>query len=164
MPLEPTDQRHLAAATGYVELGMPLDAEAELDSIDPDVRHLPEVLAIRMEIYLKQENWERMKGIADRLMRNEPTDPAWVISYAFATRRAESIQSAKAILLEAIQWHPKEPVIPYNLACYECQLGNLESAKRYLEQAIKMNPRFRAGALDDPDLEPLWNSLGTAVS
>ena len=105
-----------------------------------------------------------MKGIADRLMRNAPNDPDWVISYAFATRRAESIKSAKAILLEAIQRHPNEPVIPYNLACYECQLGNLESAKQYLEQAIKMNPRFRAGALDDPDLEPLWNSLGTAVA
>jgi hypothetical protein len=50
-------------------------------------------------------------------------------------------------------------MIRYNLACYECQLGNLDSAKLYLEQAIRMNPGFRKQALDDPDLDPLWKAL-----
>jgi len=51
MPLEPEDQNHLTAAQGYVELGMFLDANAELDELDPGVRHLPEVLGVRLEIY-----------------------------------------------------------------------------------------------------------------
>jgi tetratricopeptide (TPR) repeat protein len=164
MPLEPKDLRHLTAAHGYLDLGMFPDTEAELDLINPDVRHLPEVLSVRLEIYLRQENWERVLGIAARLIQNDPQEPQWSISYAYATRRAQTLEEAKAILLEAIGRHPREPMIPYNLACYECQLGNLESAKLYLEQAIKMNPGFRAGALEDPDLEPLWDSPGAETA
>ena len=39
MPLEPEGQKHLTAAQGYLELGMFLDANAELDEIDPDERN-----------------------------------------------------------------------------------------------------------------------------
>ena len=163
MPLEPTDLRHLTAAHGYLDLGMFPDAETELDAVDPDVRHLPEVLSVRLEIYLRQESWEQVQGIAVRLMRQDPNEPQWPLSYAYATRRAQTLEAARAILLEAIVRHPREPMIPYNLACYECQLGNLESAKRYLEEAIKMKPGMRAAALDDPDLEPLWDSLATPM-
>jgi len=163
MPLEQKDLRHLTAAHGYLDLGMFTNAEAELDLIDPEVRHLPEVLSVRLEIYLRQENWERVLGIAERLMRNDPDEAQWVITLAYATRRAQSIEAATPILLEALQRHPVEPGIHYNLACYECQLGNLESAKRYLETAIKLDPGWRARALHDPDLEPLWDSLATAM-
>jgi hypothetical protein len=47
MPLEPEDQRHITAAEGYIELGMFLDADEELECIKPDVRHVPKVLALR---------------------------------------------------------------------------------------------------------------------
>jgi hypothetical protein len=55
MPLVEDDQKHLTAAQGYVELGMFLDANEELESIDPEVRHFPEVLAVRMRIYRSLE-------------------------------------------------------------------------------------------------------------
>ena len=47
MSLESEEQTHLTAAHGYCELGMFLDADAELERIDAEVRHLPEVLAVR---------------------------------------------------------------------------------------------------------------------
>jgi hypothetical protein len=40
MPLSPDDQKHLTAAEGFVELGMFLDGNAELEEIDPEVRHV----------------------------------------------------------------------------------------------------------------------------
>jgi catabolite regulation protein CreA len=45
----------------------------------------------------------------------------------------------------------------YNLACYECQLGNLKDAMQWLEKAIDLAGKkdVRVMALDDPDLEPL---------
>ena len=48
--------------------------------------------------------------------------------------------------------------MPYNLACYECQLGRLEQAKHRLEKAFKLGEGegMRLAALDDPDLQPLW--------
>jgi len=35
MPLENPDHRHLRAAHGFIELGMFLEANAELEEIDP---------------------------------------------------------------------------------------------------------------------------------
>jgi hypothetical protein len=51
MPLEPLDQQHLKAAHGYIELGMFLEANEELESIDPFCWALPEVLDARLGIY-----------------------------------------------------------------------------------------------------------------
>jgi hypothetical protein len=47
VPLEVLDEQHRRAAIGYVELGMYLEADAELDKIDPLCRAAPEVLQIR---------------------------------------------------------------------------------------------------------------------
>ena len=62
MPLEREDQKHLLAAQGYVELGMFLEADAELEEIDPGVRHLPEVLEVRIRIYQGLEKWRKNWG------------------------------------------------------------------------------------------------------
>ena len=51
MRLEPANERLLTAAQGYLELGLPLDANEEIESMDADVRHLPAVLAVRVGIY-----------------------------------------------------------------------------------------------------------------
>ncbi len=57
---------------------------------------------------------------------------------------------------------PKESLIPYNLACYECQAGNLKAAWNWLEKAFDAGDakRFKLMALEDPDLEPLWVQIG----
>ena len=57
MPLESPDQEFWQAATGYVELGMFLEADPELDEIDPFNRAAPEVLALRLAIYDGLKKW-----------------------------------------------------------------------------------------------------------
>ena len=49
----------------------------------------------------------------------------------------------------------------YDLACYECQLGRLEQAKKWLEETFRLaDPKkMKLAALGDPDLEPLWREL-----
>ena len=54
----------------------------------------------------------------------------------------------------------EEAIVFYNLTCYSCQLGDFETAKSYLKQAIKIDSSWRIAALDDKDLEPLWKTLG----
>ena len=71
----------------------------------------------------------------------------------------QSIGAAKSILLEAVERLPDEPILHYNLACYECQLWELEVAKARLAHAFKLAPKCRLMALDDDDLAPLWDSL-----
>lgn len=159
MPVEPPDLQRLRAAQGFVELGMFLDANAELEEIDPFNRAAPEVLALRVEIYHGLKKWELMREIAARLRDFEPDNVQWVISLAFATRRAVSIDVARTILTKAVAKFPKEAMIYFNLACYECQSKRFETAKEYLKQAFALEPKCRVAALEDPDLEPLWSKI-----
>lgn len=55
MPLEPENAQHLTAAEGYLARRMHLEANAELEEIDPDVRHIPEVLQVRVALYHAME-------------------------------------------------------------------------------------------------------------
>jgi hypothetical protein len=159
MPLEPPDKQFFDVACGYAELGMCLDANAELEKIDPFNRVAPEVLSLRISIYCGLEKWNLMAEIAKRLAEFQPDNPQWPVSLAYATRRAISIEAAKEILRDVEPKFPKEAVIKYNLACYECQLGNLEAAKNYLKQVFQLDLSWRVAALDDPDLQALWNDL-----
>ena len=136
-----------------------LEADAELDKIDPFNRAAPGVLALRIAIYRGLEKWELMQEIAKRLADFQPDDIQWTISLAYATRRADSIQAAKGILLNAERKFPKEAAIKYNLACYFCQTGDTEMAKNYLKKAFEIDLNWRMAALEDEDLKLLWESL-----
>lgn len=82
-------------------------------------------------------------------------------AWAYATHRADSIELARIILVNAIERMPDVAIFLYNLACYICQLGDLEKAKELLHTAVKLDPKLRIMALDDEDLRPLWDSLAS---
>ena len=68
------------------------------------------------------------------------------------------MQAAFDALLPVADQFPQEPTIPYNLACYTCQLHH-DPAETFawLEKAVAAGEReeiFRL-ALSDPDLAPL---------
>src|SRR5438552_8350596 len=136
-----------------------LEANTELDKIDPFNRAVPEVLALRIAIYRGLEKWELMQEIAKRLAEFQPDNIQWTISLAYAIRRANSIQAAKEVLLNAEAKFPKEPAVKYNLACYFCQTGDIQNAKYYLKKAFEIDLNWRTAALQDEDLQPLWESL-----
>ena len=50
----------------------------------------------------------------------------------------------------------------YNLACYECQLGNMKESKAWLKKTIELADKkeVKLMALNDKDLEPLWKVIG----
>src|SRR5438093_12075226 len=134
MPLESPDKERFDVAVGYAQLGMFLEANEQLENIDPFNRVAPEVLALRIDIYCGLHKWHLMREIAGRLCKFDPRNLQWVISYAYATRRSESIDAAKDILITSLLKFPREGIIYYNLACYDCQLNRIESAKQYLER------------------------------
>ena len=159
MTLTPEDLPQLRIAEGYLELGMFADAEAELEKIAPDLQGRPETLVVRLGLFQETQRWAAMQAVARKLAELDPTDPQWAIAWAYATRRAESIELARLILVEALDRHPLEALIHYNLACYDCVLEDLASAKAFLARAFKLEPQMREMALSDPDLEPLRSSL-----
>lgn len=163
--LEQVDIFHLNAAQGWLGLGDLISANDELDEITPELRAHPAVLAIRYEIYSKSKKWDGAAEIAGALVKMLPDQPASWICFAYASRRKAGggIQRAKEILTEAKAKFPNEYLIAFNLACYECQLGNLQMAKERLKESFDLagKTEIRQQALEDPDLEPLWKDIGT---
>ena len=114
---------------------------------------------MRLEIYSALKKWDLMQIVAKRMAVYGPDEPQWTVSWAYATRRTDSIEAARLILINAIDRLPNVAIFHYNLACYECQLGDLGLAKARLKRAFELEQGFRALALDDEDLRPLWESL-----
>src|SRR5438046_10761794 len=102
MPLEPPDKEFFNAAVGYAQLGMFLEANEQLENIDPFNRVAPEVLALRVDIYCGLQKWDLMREIAERLYESDSTNIQWVVSYAYATRRTKSVNAARNILINAL--------------------------------------------------------------
>jgi Tfp pilus assembly protein PilF len=152
-------EKQLQAAVGYLELGMAEDAANEIECIPPDQKNSSEVLGVRMEIYQAAEKWSLMAVVARELWKRHQDQPVYWNHFAWAVRRAESVGSANAILLQAVEKFPEDAMTNYNLGCYTCQLGDLASAKAFVGDAIKLDAKFKLLALDDPDLEPLWESF-----
>ena len=165
-PLEPPDSHHLSAATGWLELGDLAEAGAELAQIAAQFRSHPHVLIIRYEVCAKAGEWIAAAEIARTLTQLEPHQPGAWISLAYAVRRKPGggIPQARAILVQALQAFPKEQIIAYNLACYECQSGDLNAARSWLEKACTLGDanKIKLMALEDPDLKPLWPDLRKA--
>ena len=162
-PLEPPDSFHLKAAVGWLELGDHLEATEELEQIRPDKRAHPAVLSVRYEIYSEAKKWDSAAEVARALVDALPERAEFWIALAYSTRRKTGggIPQAKETLKEAHSKFPKEYLIAFNLACYECQLGDRKRAMVLLEEAIDLAGKkdIRQMALDDPDLEPLWPNI-----
>ena len=149
--------RHLMAAHGYLELGLPLEAWNELEEIKPPQRRaeIP-VLGLRVAIFHALERWEAMAEVCRHLVTVQPGELPWVMWLALATRHHEGIPAARDILLAAMVRFPKAAAISFNLACYAAQSGDLDDAKDCLRRALELDESLKLRALDEPDLAPLW--------
>jgi tetratricopeptide (TPR) repeat protein len=156
MPLDTLEQRYLTAALGYLELGMGLEADAELERIDPFCRHLPEVLVVRIQVYRHLKKWELMETVAKRLAHSNQDCIEWTVLWAEAAQHRRGWEAAKTIFKEAVLRHPKSGILHLHLARCECQLGDLEAAKICISCAVALDTKLKAVALNDPDLEAVW--------
>ena len=152
-------QRHVLAATGYCELGMFDEAARALEEIDAEDKDRKEVLGARVDVYMATQKWSLVAEVARHLVDLEPENAAWWINLAYATRRAENIDKAQALLLQAQKLHPNNGLIAFNLSCYACVTGQIEQAKTHLKHAIALDSRMRELALGDQDLQTLWSWL-----
>lgn len=159
------DNHRLEAAVGWLALGNTLEARAELEAMRPDGRQVPEVLEFEWELLAKEEAWERAAAIADSRVRITPGEPGAWIQRSYALHEAHRTQEAWDKLLPAASLVPEVGTVSYNLACYACQLGQMDAARRWLRKAFvsSQSPKEKAErikhAWQDEDLKPLWDEL-----
>lgn len=147
--------------TGYLHLGMFLDANDVLENLPTEIKTHPIVLQARLILLVEMRKWEEGVLLGESLSKLWPQEHEFYFKTAYCLHELKRTHEAKATLESAPKSIRDTALYFYNLACYEAQLGNLDEAKRLLKQCFAKEYRYRQGALDDPDLEPLWTSLGT---
>jgi predicted Zn-dependent protease len=162
-PLLAPDAHHFNAAVGWLELGNRAEARAELALVSAENLHHPLVLDLRWSLDAEEKKWDAALVTAQAIIATLPNEAAGWLHCAYALRRAKSggLEKALAFLEPAANTFPDEPVIAFNLACYACQLNQLDEARRWLKRASDIGgaKEMRAMALADEDLKPLWPEL-----
>lgn len=162
-PLEISDVHQLRAAQGWLELGNAAEALREVAGVSEGAKDHPAVLEIRFEIFAKQNHWDAARDVAEAITAQIPDIADGWLHLAYAARRCTggSEQAAYEILLPKAEKFPDEATIPYNLACYTCQLGRLDEARKWLKRAFTIGniTQLKLMALADQDLKPLWKEI-----
>jgi len=148
-------ERTVLAAQGYSELSMFDDALTELDSLPDDVLQTSTVIELRTVILMQAKRWKPALTTARALCRTEPEKTSGFIHAAFCLHELGRTTEARDILISGPEALHIEPTYHYNLACYECALGNLPMARVHLERSYQLDKKFRDFARNDPDLAAL---------
>lgn len=161
--LDYPDSHHVLAAVGWLELGNPAEAKADLARVSEGNQSHPEVLEVRWMVAAEQADWNDALQVARKLLQVAPDRPTGWLHQAYALRRVQGggLAKAREALLPLVERFPEEPTIPYNLSCYDCQLGDLVLAQSWLQRAMKVAGvrAIKKMALADPDLKPMWKQI-----
>jgi Flp pilus assembly protein TadD len=159
--LKAPDSHHLRAAEGWLELGNAGEAGRELDRITARHQSHPDVLEARWSVCAAGRDWAGALTAAEKLVADAPGRCSGWIHRSYSLHELRRTQEARDQLLPAAARFPKVSIIPYNLACYDCQLGRLAEARQWLALAMTLGRREEifAQALKDADLKPLWREL-----
>jgi hypothetical protein len=164
MELTGADIHCLKAAVGWLELGNAAEALQELDAISSGMQEHPNVLEARWLALARLQRWEAAARIGRALIAVAPDRAAGWLHHAYALRRAPNggLLAAFNALVPVADKFPKEATIPYNLACYTCQMQrDATETLGWLRRAIDAGDRkeILEMALRDPDLEPLRHEI-----
>ena len=159
--LSTADAMHLLAAEGWLELGDWESALEELEEVEPKSATHPDVLRLSVEACVAGELWDEVIEVAGTLAHELPKDSIGHVHLAAALHTLGRTKEAWTTLLRVSDRFPDQWIIPYNLARYAAQLGDLVTARDLLAQAFKLGDAkaLKLQSMDDPDLAPLWVTL-----
>ena len=155
--LSPPDSHYVNAAWGWLELDNITEAFRELDRLSNPALSHPDVLTLRWELLARNKQWSEALDVAHCLVQTAPDRADSWIKQSFALHELKRTQEAWDALVSVSEHFPGVSTVPYNLACYACQLGQEPVAITWLKRAMKTGgTEIRKMALSDSDLKPLW--------
>lgn len=155
------DRHHLLSAEGWLELGDIREAVRELGSISRSYQGHPDVLEVLWRLLAQKKSWDQAVEIAGELVKIAPDRVNGWVNQSYSLHELGRTQEAFEALKAVVARFPKDSIVPYNLACYACQLGDQVAAQKWILMATRLRPKeeIRAMGLDDPDLKPLRDFL-----
>jgi len=161
----------LRQASGYIELGELLLAP---DQPTPAASQKLLLHALRLldelpEPTRSREDAKLLEGEALRALGRfqEAIEPFTLVSVenprrleawlglGWCLKRLGRLDEAMATLERGLAASPREPILHYNLACYQSLAGNVQKAIEHLGQAISLDSRFRDLTEVERDFDPI---------
>lgn len=113
---------------------------------------------MRLVTLMQAQHWEEALPCGLKLCALRPEANSGYIHAAFCLHELGRTDEARQRLLSGPPALQKEANYFYNLACYECVLGNLPAARQHLTRAFALDSKYREFARADPDLRALRKS------
>lgn len=162
LPLPPhqlTPKVHLRRAYGFFGLEMFEDVQIELRAVPDKMPWSKQKRSLLTFLHQELGEWDMMKSFAKSLRSEFPDEVDWWVSEAYATRRADSIEDARGILLDGLTLHGESAIIRYNLACYASLLNCPGECLDFLKEAVRRDEKYKKIALGDEDLKAVHQAL-----
>ena len=155
------DKHLVEAALGWLDLHTAAEARAELLQVSPANACHPEVLEVWWRVHAAEQHWDEALRVAEMELQTAPDRMSGWVDRSYSLHELRRTQEAREALLPAVKKFPKASLIPYNLACYVCQLGDPAEAHQWLRKAIARGERdeIKQLALNDPDLAALREEI-----
>ena len=147
------EERCLAAAEGYLQLEMPVEAMSEIERLPASVRQGVHSSELELASQMMQKHWSRGAELAKVLCGLKPTKRAYFLHAAYCLHETGDTLVAKSFLMSGPKSLVKDALFHYNMACYSAVLGDKEEASRYLMAALELDSALRKTALSDDDLK-----------
>ena len=146
-------------------LGNTGEAEKELKLLRPDLRDRPDVMDLAWEIHARNKAWPKALRAASQIAKRTPESANGWIKTAFTLHELKRTQKAWDTLQKIRPRFPEIGLIPYNLACYACQLGKRVEVLEMLVRAVAIDDKrsIREQALNDPDLAPMKSEIAALL-
>ncbi len=77
------------------------------------------------------------------------------LARAFGHRNAGRLEAGADLLAEGLGRYPDDPIISYDLGCYEALAGRLDDASAHVRRALELDPTLAPLAAGDADLAAL---------
>jgi hypothetical protein len=149
---------HIAAAQGFLELGMSDQAWEQLEEIEAEHRADSEVLAMRLRILQRMDRFDMGTEIARGAVRLHPGElDLWLLG-CHHVRGAQGTAEALEFLLRCGDRFHIEAAYWFELACLYCQAGDLIRTAQCTRRAVDLDRGYQIRVLDHPDLAPLRES------
>lgn len=148
-------QRRLEAARGYLQLSMPEHALLELKRLPDRGRCEFEQNLLKGEAYRDLEEYSDSEKYFRAALGERPENLQVLLGLAWCQKRLDRLLDAIETLEQARQFHPDEPIVIYNLACYFSLAGDKPRALECLGRSLRMEPELLQLIPGEPDFDPL---------
>jgi Flp pilus assembly protein TadD len=154
--------RRLREAEGFLELGLPGHALEILQARRDWATVQFEASYLTGEALRELGQYREALASLEIAARLRPNNVHVAIAQGWCYKRTHRLAQAIDALDRARRFHPDDPMIRYNLACYWSLAGDLERCLEQLATALERQPKLRALIPDESDFDPVRNHPGFA--